>query len=63
MKVPRDQRSRGSSSACAAWGCRHSASQRTAGDLYVVVDVVLPRALDDDTRRLYEELAKVDAKG
>jgi curved DNA-binding protein len=35
----------------------------TAGDLYVVVDVVLPRALNDDTRRLYEELAKVDAKG
>ena len=35
----------------------------TAGDLYVVVDVALPRALDDDTRRLYEELAKVDAKG
>ena len=35
----------------------------TAGDLYVVVDVVLPRALDDDTRRLYEELAKVDVKG
>ena len=35
----------------------------TAGDLYVIVDVVLPRALSDDTRRLYEELAKVDAKG
>jgi curved DNA-binding protein len=33
----------------------------TAGDLYVVVDVALPRSLDDDTRRLYEQLAKLDA--
>ena len=35
----------------------------TAGDLYVVVDVELPRSLNDHTRRLYEELAKLDAKG
>jgi DnaJ-class molecular chaperone len=35
----------------------------TAGDLYVVVDVELPRSLTDETRRLYEELAKIDAKG
>jgi curved DNA-binding protein len=34
----------------------------TPGDLYVVVDVALPRALNDDTRRLYEELARVEAK-
>jgi curved DNA-binding protein len=35
----------------------------TAGDLYVVVDVELPRSLNDDTRHLFEALAKVDAKG
>ena len=35
----------------------------TAGDLDVVVDVELPRSLNDETRHLYQGLAKIDAKG
>jgi curved DNA-binding protein len=33
-----------------------------AGDLYVVVDVALPRSLDEATRKAYEELARLDRK-
>ena len=32
----------------------------TAGDLFVIVDVTLPRSLDDATRKAYEELSKID---
>jgi DnaJ-class molecular chaperone len=32
----------------------------TAGDLFVVVDVTLPRALDDATRHAYEALARIE---
>jgi curved DNA-binding protein len=32
----------------------------TAGDLFVVVDVALPRALDDATRQAYEALARIE---
>jgi len=31
------------------------------GDLYVVIDVALPRSLDDETRRAYQELARLEA--
>ena len=31
-----------------------------AGDLFVVIDVALPRTLTDDERRLYEELATIE---
>ncbi len=34
-----------------------------AGDLFVVLDVALPRTLTEDERRLYEELAALDARG
>ena len=34
-----------------------------AGDLYVVIDVTLPRTLNDTTRKLYEELARAEAQG
>lgn len=33
----------------------------TPGDLYVIVDVALPRTLNDATRKAYEELARLDA--
>ena len=32
----------------------------TPGDLFVVVDVVLPRTLDDATRKAYEALARIE---
>ena len=32
----------------------------TAGDLFVIVDVVLPRTLDAETRKAYEALARVE---
>jgi DnaJ-class molecular chaperone len=31
-----------------------------AGDLYVVIDVALPRSLNDATRKAYEELARLE---
>jgi DnaJ-class molecular chaperone len=33
----------------------------TAGDLYVIVDVALPRSLTEDTRKIFQDLAKADA--
>ncbi|MCC7125418.1 MAG: J domain-containing protein [Acidobacteria bacterium] len=33
-----------------------------AGDLYVVIDVALPRTLTAETRKAYEELARLEAK-
>ena len=31
-----------------------------AGDLYVVIDVALPRSLSEATRKAYEELARIE---
>ena len=35
----------------------------SAGDLFVVVDVALPRSLTDATRKAYEELARIEGQG
>ena len=34
----------------------------SAGDLFVVVDVALPRSLTDATRKAYEELARIEGQ-
>ena len=34
--------------------------KNTPGDLFVVVDIALPRSLDEDTRKAYEALARIE---
>jgi len=62
MKVPETSQP-GSKLRLRGMGLPAQGEKGTAGDLYVIVDVALPRSLDAEMRKLYESLAKLDASG